>query len=461
MNPASADAGARMRLLVAVGIAAALTPLNSTMVAVALPALAGEFHTAAASVTVSVVTSYLVATIVCQMPAGSVADRLGYARALTIGRWIFAAGATAAVLAPVLPVVVVGRLLMAAGGALMVPTAMALLRVAVRPERRARAFGTMGAVMGGAAAIGPGIGGIVLQQVGWRALFLVNVPLLALSWLLQGRSPAPAGERAPVAPARPALAFDWAGTALLGAAMPLLVVASRTRVPLAWVLAAAGLALLVALVAHERRAIAPILDLSLFRLGGFVAGAGVIALQNLAMYSLLVLVPFLFGTAPGADAAGLSLAIVAMTATMAVVSPLGGMLAEHVSARWVVAAGGLLGTAAVASLATLPVSAPPLAVGARLLVVGLALGLSTGPAQAGAIGAVEVHRTAMASAAVAMLRYVGGIIGTVILGYAMSGHGAERTAMAVYTGAFLLSALAGACLPAGGDSEGGAHLSRA
>src|SRR5262245_49257880 len=89
-------------LLLSVAIAAGLTPLNSTMIAVALPAMAAEFGSPAASVTVLVITGYLIATVVCQMPAGSVADRVGYARALTLGRWIFAAGAVAAVAAPAL-----------------------------------------------------------------------------------------------------------------------------------------------------------------------------------------------------------------------------------------------------------------------------------------------------------------------------------------------------------------------
>src|SRR5215213_2990732 len=125
MKPAFAEArvGKRGSVLASAALGAALTPLNSTMVAVALPALSAEFGAPAATVTVFVVTGYLVATLVLQMPAGSIADRLGYARALTWGRWIFGAGAIAGALAPSLVAVVGGRLLMAAGGALIIPTA--------------------------------------------------------------------------------------------------------------------------------------------------------------------------------------------------------------------------------------------------------------------------------------------------------------------------------------------------
>ena len=99
-------------VLVSAALGAALTPLNSTMVAVALPALAVEFTASAAAVTVLVVTGYLIATLVLSVPAGSVADRIGYGRALTWGRWMFAAGAVIGALSPVLGIVVVGRLLM-------------------------------------------------------------------------------------------------------------------------------------------------------------------------------------------------------------------------------------------------------------------------------------------------------------------------------------------------------------
>ena len=443
MTAAGPAASTNTQLLTAVAIAAALTPLNSTMIAVALPGMATGFGVAPSSVTLSVITGYLVATIVCQMPAGSVADRLGYDRALTIGRWIFAAGALAAVVAPTLPVVVAGRLLMAAGGSLMVPTAMALLRVAVPVERRARAFGTMGAVMGGAAAAGPAIGGLMLTRFGWRSLFLINIPLIALSWLLQGRTATPA------APARERKPFDWLGTALLGTALVLLVAASRTAPGLAWTLAAAGLVLLVVLVRHERTAPAPVVDLTLFRNAGFVSGSAAIALQNLGMYSLLALVPFFFGA--GRDSAGMaavSMAIVAMTAAMACSSPVGGWLAERLGLRTLVVAGGVLGAAGILWLSLLPASASPVALGLRLLVVGLAIGLSTGPAQAGALGAVPAAQSGMAAAGLSMLRYVGGIAGTVILGYAMSEPGRQHTAMLIFVAAFAAAALAGFGMPA-------------
>ena len=413
------------------------------MVAVALPALGSEFGAPAAAVTVLVVTGYLVATIVVQMPAGSIADRVGYHRALTMGRWIFAAGAVAGAIAPNLATVVAGRLLMAVGGALIIPTAMALLRIAVAAERRSRAFGTMGAVMGGAAAIGPGLGAWMTAQFGWRSLFLINLPLLLASWIVQPGVPDARAEPR----ARP---FDWQGSVLIGVALLLVTFATRTAAPLAYLLAGGGVVAFAALIAHERRADAPVLNLALFGQRGFVAGAGVVATQNLAMYSLLIQVPFLFGGGGGADSR-LGLAIVAMTFTMAATSPLGGWLVEWVGVKVVVATGGTLAALGVVGVGALAATASARDVGLRLLLVGLGLGLSTGPANASAISAVPQQQSAMASATVSMLRYLGAIAGTVILSFAFAGgadvRARHQVALWIFVGALAVSVALGVLLP--------------
>jgi MFS family permease len=139
------------------------------------------------------------------------------------------------------------------------------------------------------------------------------------------------------------------------------------------------------------------------RTRGFLAGSGVIAIQNLAMYSLLILVPFMFGARGGNDPR-LGFAIIGMTATMALVSPVGGWLVESIGARAVVVAGGVIGTAGVLSIAQLAPNAVASAIGGRLLLVGLGLGLSTGPSQAVALTADPSAQSGLASATVTMLR---------------------------------------------------------
>jgi MFS family permease len=434
-------------ILVAAAIGACLNPLNSTMVAVALPALAAEFGASRSSVTLTVVTGYLVVTLVSQVPAGSIADRVGHLRAIGIGRILFLAGALAGTLAPSLWVVVVGRLLMALGGSLIIPTAMALVRVAVPEERRARAFGTLGAALGAAAAIGPAIGAWMSSHFGWRSLFVINVPMVlasyAVQWLARGGTSAVASRRAPAA-------FDWAGSFLIGATLVLLTFSTRAAVPMAWWLGVGGLAAGVLLIWHERRVAAPVLNVALFRERGFVAGSGVIAAQNLSMYSLLLFVPFLFGSSSGTNPQ-LGLAIIAMTATMAATSPVGGWLADRFGARVVVIGGGVAGALGVVALMQLPATSGAAIIGSRLLLVGLGIGLSTGPAQAVALKAVPAVHSGVGSATVSMLRYLGAVVGTAVIGYAVGSDAdadvRHRIAMIIFAAAFAVSAALGAIFP--------------
>jgi MFS family permease len=388
------------RLLAAVAIAAGLTPLNSTMIAVALPAMRSSFNVAAAMLTAWVVTGYLVAVMSLQIPAGTVSDRIGYERALNLGRWLFLAGTAVGVVAPALAFVVLGRFLMAAGGALMVPTAMALIRVSVAPERRPSAFGAMGAVMGTAAALGPAVGGFLTAQFGWRSLFLVNVPLIAASWLLQPRS-ASASDDTP-----------------------------------------------------SHRGTTGLVDLTFLRIPVYAAAAGVIALQNLAMYALLFQIPFLYAATGDSGESRLGLVMMAMTATMAAWSPLGGRIAERVGVRRVIVTGGWCGAAGIALLTQLSAAATLRGLSWRLLIVGFALGLSTGPAQASAMSAVDQRQSAMAAALLAMLRYAGGIAGTAILSVTLGRSGGSaaghRLALWCFAASFAASALCALVLPSGG-----------
>lgn len=128
---------------------------------------------------------------------------------------------------------------MGCGGALVVPATIALMRAELPPERRGRAFGTFGAIMGSAAAVGPVLGGVLVDSFSWEAVFLANVPVLALSVLVAGSGPV---VRTPTSATR----FDWWGSVLLTLALVLMVVGAQgEQHPWSVVVLAAGLAVLV------------------------------------------------------------------------------------------------------------------------------------------------------------------------------------------------------------------------
>ena len=195
---------------------ASLMPLNSTMVAVAVPSIARTMGHGPAVVTQAVVATYLIAAIALQSPGGKLGDRLGHWRVLALGQAAVGGGAVLGFLAPSLPVLAGARVLMATGGALAVPATLALLRVSLPPERRGRAFGTFGAVMALAAALGPIVGGVLVEGFGWEAVFVANVPVLAVAAVLVASTDRVQQVRAPAR-------FDTTGSGLLTVALVLLV----------------------------------------------------------------------------------------------------------------------------------------------------------------------------------------------------------------------------------------------
>lgn len=410
------------------GLAAAalLAPLNSTIIAVALPTIASSFAATPALVTRWLVTAYLVVTIVAQSPAGKLADVWGTSRVLTLGRSMFGIGALLAAFSPALPILGIGRALMALGGAFTIPTVFAQLRNSVPHARRGRIFGAFGAIMGTAAAAGPIIGGLLTARFGWHSVFFVNVPVVLLSFLLEPPRRAEKNGRTAT--------FDFIGSALLAVAV-LLLVAAVEKAQLAFALGA--VVALAAFIARELRARDPVLDVRLFTRPAFAAGGAIVALQNLAMYSMIYMLPFLLARNPASTGRMLLL----FTAAMVLASPLGGRLSDAIGARAVAATGAVIAT----SGAWLFVSGSELTV--ALILMGAGIGIATSPSQAAAMSAVDASQAGVASGALSTMRYLGGVTGSGLVAL-IAGSGAARDPrLMVFPAVLLASAVAALLLP--------------
>ena len=165
----------RVRLVVVLG--AILAPLNSTMLAVALPGVIAEFGADVATAG-WLMTAYLLALAVVQPVAGKLGDRFGRRGFMLGGLAVFGLASLGAAMAPSLPVLIAMRTAQAVAGAVVFPNGAGLLRQVIPAERRGRAFGTMGALLSLAAALGPPLGGVIVTLGGWRAIFLVNLPVI-------------------------------------------------------------------------------------------------------------------------------------------------------------------------------------------------------------------------------------------------------------------------------------------
>jgi EmrB/QacA subfamily drug resistance transporter len=421
------------RRFTGLALAALLAPLNSTIIAVALPSIAGTFDSSPAVVTRWLVTGYLVVSIVAQSPAGKLADLWGFSRVLTLGRTLFGVGALIAALSPALGILSIGRVLMALGGALSIPTVFAQLRRSVPLAKRGRIFGIFGAVMGAAAAAGPIVGGFLTTRYGWHSVFLVNVPVVLLSFLLEP----PARREDEPAPRKST--FDFSGSALLGLAV-LFLVAAVDRASITFT--AAAIVTLIAFVIRELRAADPVLDVRLFRNAAFAAGGAMVALQNLAMYSMLFLLPFFLAQGGGA-ASRTGAMLLFFTAAMVVASPLGGRLSDAIGPRVVAFTGAIIATGGAALFVV--VGEAPLI--PALVLMGAGIGISTSPSQAAALSAIPAAHAGVASGALSTLRYVGGVIGSGLVALLAGGGLAFDARLIVFPAVLLASAFAALWLP--------------
>jgi MFS family permease len=400
-------------------LGAALMPLNSTMIAVAVPDIGRQFDHDPTIVTQALVTSYLIAAISLQSPGGTLADRLGHARMMVAGLALVGAGAVTGWLAPSLPVLVGARLLIAAGGAVLVPTTVALLRFALPPDRRGRAFGRFGAVMSLAAAIGPLVGGELVRAFGWRSVFAANVPvLLVCAALIALAGPAPA------TPLRSETArFDWLGTGLLTTGLTLGIVGLRPGGDVLLLLPIA-LAIIVGFILWELRAAAPLIALGLFRSRHFSAGTAIVAVQNLAMYALLFQVPIVLTALFGLEARETGRLLVSLMIAMVVASAASGRLIDTVGPRLVAMTGSIVAVAGILALGLISLTASTQVI-APLAVVGIGVGLATPAAQAASISAVPEDKTGMAAGVASTMRYLGGIIGVAVMSRSLDASGSH------------------------------------
>ena len=199
---------AERAVLATVALGAILAPLNSTMIAVALPRIIRDFHSSVGSAG-WLVTSYLLALAVVQPVAGKLGDRHGRRPFVLGGLVVFGIASLGAAVASSLALLIAFRLAQAVAGAVVFPNGAGLVRELIPADRRARAFGMVGAAIALAAALGPPLGGLLISIGGWQSIFYVNVPLVTVALVLAWRS---IPRRTTVEVSRGP--FDWLGSAL-------------------------------------------------------------------------------------------------------------------------------------------------------------------------------------------------------------------------------------------------------
>jgi DHA2 family methylenomycin A resistance protein-like MFS transporter len=412
----------RMLPLLAVSLGYFMVILDATIVTVALPALGRDLQAGVAGLQ-WVVDAYAVVFAGLLLLGGTLSDRFGSRGVFPFALAAFTLASAACGLAPSLGALVAARAAQGVGAALTVPSSLALLGAAYPdPGHRARAFGLWGGIAGVAAASGPVLGGVLVASVSWRAVFLVNLPIGAVTlWLVRRHVTATSRREG-------AYGLDPVGqlTALIG--LGGLVVALIQGGELGWrqPIVLAGLALFVASgiawLLTERRVGDPMVPFGLFRRPAFTGATAVGLLLNLAFYGQLFVMSLYLQHARHEPPSLAGVALLPEALAVLVASPLSGRLTGRTGPRLPMTTGMLVGALGFALLAL----ADPGTAFALLVVPMVAVGFGTSftmPAATTAVlGAAPADRGGLAAGVLNTGRQVGGAVGIALLGALVGGR---------------------------------------
>ncbi|MCW2992986.1 MAG: family efflux transporter permease subunit, partial [Conexibacter sp.] len=306
--------------------------------------------------------------------------------------------------------------------AAIMPLSLTLLAAAVPPARRAVAIGVWGGVSGLGVALGPVVGGAVVDGISWHWIFWLNVPiglaLIPLSARFLSESRGPAGR------------LDLPGIALAGAGLLGIVYGIVRGEALGWTSAtivgsiAAGLALLVAFVAWEHRAPAPMLPLRFFRSRAFSATNGTSMAMFFGVFGSIFLLSQFFQTTQGLSPLQAGLRVLPWTIMPMFVAPVAGILSDRIGARPLMATGLALQAIAIGWLSA--VITPDVAYGALLapfVLAGTGMALVFAPAANAVLGSVKEEEAGQASGATNAIRELGGVLGVAVLASVFTAKG--------------------------------------
>jgi EmrB/QacA subfamily drug resistance transporter len=392
-----------------------LVSIDNTIVNVALPKIQIELH-ASVSGLQWVIDAYTLVLASLLMLAGSTADRLGRRRVFQVGLAIFTLASLLCSLAPSLGWLIAFRVLQAIGGSMLNPVAMSIItNVFTEPRERARAIGVWGAVVGVSLALGPVLGGALVDSIGWRSIFWVNIPvgiaaaILAARFVPESRSPQPRR-------------VDPVGQALVVTVLASLTYAiiegpergwgSAEIVGLFLVFAAA----LAALIRYEGRRFEPLIDVRFFHSAPF-SGAAAIAVLGFAGFSGFLFLNTLYlqdvrhYTALQAGLCTLPMAVMSL-----VFAPVSGRLVGNRGPRIPLAVAGVSMTAAAVMLSQLTVTTSLWLLLLSYLVFGIGFGMLNPPITNTAVSGMPRSQAGVAAAIASTSRQVGQSLGVAVVG---------------------------------------------
>jgi EmrB/QacA subfamily drug resistance transporter len=378
-----------------------------------------------------VIDSYNLVYAVLLLTGGLLADLYGRRRIFMIGAALFTIASLICAIAPSISILIFGRALAGVGAALLLPASLAIIRVAWNDEaERGRALGIWAACNGLAMALGPTLGGLLINRFGWRSIFIVVIPLsvaaLGLAVTSITESSDPKGRQ-----------FDASAQIVGAVALGSLAFAAIQShdAPVIAVIAfvIAVLALIVFIRIESKHGAAALVPLDIFQSRKFLGAVIATTAMTFGMYGTLFLLPLTWQSVGRFDATWAGLALMPMALIFVIVSPFSGKLTQTFGVRLVTCGGVIIIGSGLLLIGISTHQASILAAELGLSLTGLGMGFATGPLMGAAVAAVAAARSGTASALINVARMAGATVGVAILGaiyaVAQGGAGGLRHAM--------------------------------
>ena len=405
----------RWKVLIVLCVAVFAINVDTTIVNVALPSLSKELGTSTSGLQ-WVVDAYNLAFAALVLAAGSLSDRFGRKGALMCGLIIFGAATTAGAFGTTTGQLIVARVAMGIGAAIIFPNTLSILTNVFHDRaERAKAIGIWGATTGIAVAFGPIIGGWLLEHFWWGSIFLAMAPAAAVALVLVAIIVPPS--RDPSAPK-----LDVPGLMLSTVAMGLLIYTIIEAPDWGWgsTSTVAGFAdsaaALVAFVLWERRVAEPMLDVELFKNLRFSAGSGAISVAFFALFGFIFLITTYFQLMHGYTPFATGVRLLPVAFGMGLASGLGPTLAVKVGNKLVVGAGLGFLAGFLVWLSTASAATSYLETVGQMLMGSVAIGLATAPATEAIMGVIPRSKAGVGAAVNDANRLFGGTLGVAIIG---------------------------------------------
>jgi EmrB/QacA subfamily drug resistance transporter len=411
--------------LAAMCFALFMVMLDNTVVNVALPSIQRDLHASISGLEWTV-NAYTLTFGMLIVTGGRLGDLFGRRRMFLFGVGVFALSSAAIGLAPTDTALVIGRAIQGIGAAFMMPATLSIITNAFPPHERGKAIGTWAGVSAIALALGPVVGGALVEHVSWRAIFYLNLPVAVGAFVITLYATKESRDET-VEPS-----VDVAGVLLLSSGLGVLVLALVEGNSWGWgsgrivTLLAGSVMALVAFVAVEMRARAPMLDFSYFRSRSF-AGANVVAfIVSFAMLAMFFFMALYMQNIRGYSPLQAGLRFLPSTVVIMFIGPLAGRLSDRIGPRPLMVGGLIAVSGSLLWQSFLDVNTSYSFLAGSFVLMGVGMGFVMSPMSTAAMNAVDQSKAGAASGVLSMSRMVGGTFGVAVLGALVTGLGRGR-----------------------------------